>query len=163
MNQRKSDDGYSRWNRVGLLLRRRVNVIMTAFTVALALSGGVLILVLNQQGELGEQQKTLAEQDGKLGRQASRLREQDRQLGAQDAALAGQSGRIRVATIQNCRRIHNVVLTLETIIVDGRQALRSYEHEGTITPEQLERALADNEKARVKLVGADCPPRSSLP
>lgn len=70
-----------------------------------------------------------------------------------DRALAG-------AALKNCARIHLLDVTLEDIVISAQDSLRKYEAEGTITPEQLQRGLEDNARARLKLIGADCPPRS---
>lgn len=64
-------------------------------------------------------------------------------------------------TDDNCARIHQLVLTLDTLIASGREQSKAYEREGTITKAQLERALRENDKSRAKLGEADCPPRLS--
>lgn len=63
----------------------------------------------------------------------------------------------------NCTRIHRLVETLDTMIASGATLLVRYEQEGTITDSQLERALAENNRQRDQLAGADCPPRNRQP
>lgn len=129
---------------------------VVAFTIALAVVAIPTFLLVSGQGDLRDADDRLKTADSNL-----------RTATAEAEGLADEAGRLAaatdLATESNCKRIHNVVLTLEAIIVDGRESLRKYAAEGTITPRQLRRGLADNERARVKLVGADCPPRRRAP
>lgn len=59
----------------------------------------------------------------------------------------------------NCQSIHRLVSTLDSLIADGREQAIAYQHEGTITRAQLDRALKDNDRSRELLGEADCPPR----
>lgn len=66
-------------------------------------------------------------------------------------------------TKDNCLRIHRMYETLDQMVFDGRQSLQAYRDDGTITDLQFARELARIETQRVKLAGADCPPRSVPP
>ena len=59
-------------------------------------------------------------------------------------------------TENNCDRIHQLVNTLDTILASGESQTRKYVAEGTLTPEQGERADREREKQRRVLAGADC-------
>jgi hypothetical protein len=65
-------------------------------------------------------------------------------------------------TADNCLRIHQLVQTLDQLIASGREQSMAYQREGTITRAQLDRALRENDKSRVKLGEADCPPRKAV-
>lgn len=60
---------------------------------------------------------------------------------------------------ENCARLHDLTIALERIIIDSRASLEAYLDDGTITRVQYKRSLVDAEKARLRVVGADCPHR----
>lgn len=131
--------------------RRRTDWGVFVFLIALAVGNAAAFIRVDDVRE-----QTLDRAERKLEAQT---RQTARKLEAE--RVKADAG-LRAATVKNCDRIHLLTVTLEDIVISARDSLRKYEAEGTITPAQLQRGLDDNARARDKLIGADCPPRSPL-
>jgi hypothetical protein len=59
-------------------------------------------------------------------------------------------------TANNCARIHQLVMTLDTILQSGEEQTRKYVTEGVLTPAQGRRADLYREQQRQVLASADC-------
>jgi anti-sigma factor RsiW len=73
--------------------------------------------------------------------------------------IAWSASRSREARSESCKAMHTLVVTLDRIVRNGREGLRAYLADGTITRAQYERELARSRQATRQLGSADCPPR----